>query len=137
MSAVARTKAKAAKINLSEAQAVNRISKVQTKAGNKAKGIVIRAGKASKTVAKADRTSKIATAAGNKNNRIAARVKVGSKGSKGRKASKASRASKTATKAAKETRAIVSSGERTACAYRAGSIHQSLKVYRDRQELWY
>jgi hypothetical protein len=125
MSAVARTKAKAAKINLSEAQAVNRISKIQTKAGNKAKGIVIRAGKASKTVAKADRTSKIATAAGNKNNRIAARVKVGSK------------ASKTATKAAKATRAIVSSGERTACAYRAGSIHQSLKVYRDRQELWY
>ena len=124
MSAVARTKAKAAKINLSEAQAVNRISKIQTKAGNKAKGIVIRAGKASKTVAKADRTSKIATAAVNKNNRIAARVKVGSEGSK---------ASKTATKAAKATKAIVSSGERTACAYRAGSIHQPLKVYRDRQ----
>jgi len=102
---VIKAKAKAAKISRSAAQAVNS-SKVQTKAGNKAKRIVIKAAnKASKTAAKAGRTSKTATAVDNRTNRIA--VKADSKGSK---------ASKTAVKAVRTTRVTVRSGTRKACA---------------------
>jgi len=112
MSAVARTRAKAGKISHSEARAaVNRANRVQTRVGNRAKGIAT--SQVSKTAAKADRISKIAIAAvDNRNNRIAAKVaNRANEVNKASKVSKANRASKTATKAAKATRAIVRSGE--------------------------